>query len=77
MLPTAFQYSNGWPMRFEISVSPMLPGQTRAARAYAVAAVAASTMPLMATWPQRGASLAPVTPAAKTARYASVRPASM
>ncbi len=31
VVPTAFQYWNGWPIRFEISVSPSEPGQTRAA----------------------------------------------
>ena len=33
VVPTAFQYWNGWPMRLEISVSPIDAGHTRAASA--------------------------------------------
>ena len=67
-MPTAFQYWKGWPMRLEISLSPSEAGQTRAASAYTTAAVAASTMPVMTTGVARGASRAPATAAAKTAR---------
>ncbi len=68
VVPTAFQYSNGWPIRFEISISPSDAGQTRARSAYVTAAMAASRIPLMTAGPAFGASRAPATPAAKTPR---------
>ena len=51
VVPTAFQYSKGWPIRFEISSSASEPGHTRASRAYATAAMAASRIPLMTAGP--------------------------